>query len=70
VEECFSQKDFVPGSIHKEEFRMFWEKELNSSKWVMETIKEGYEMKLKKSQSSMKKGITNQYEKMWKRQER
>lgn len=48
MEECFSQKDFVPGSIHKEEFRMFWEKELNSSKWVMETIKEGYEMKFEK----------------------
>lgn len=27
---------------------MFWEKELNSSKWVMETIKEGYEMKFEK----------------------
>jgi hypothetical protein len=32
------QKNFEPGSIHKEEFRDFWRQELNASDWVMKTL--------------------------------
>jgi hypothetical protein len=33
---------FEPGNIHKEEFREYWEKELKASRWVMETLRNGY----------------------------
>lgn len=36
------QTEFSPGSIHKEEVREFWQKELKASEWVMEVLKEGY----------------------------
>ncbi len=38
------QTQFSPGSIHSEEVREFWKRELNASEWVMvmETLKEGY----------------------------
>ena len=37
-----AQATFSPGSIHSEEVREFWKKELNANEWVMLTLKEGY----------------------------
>jgi hypothetical protein len=37
-----SQAQFSPGSIHSEEVREFWKKELTTNEWVMLTLKEGY----------------------------
>ncbi len=50
VEASASQHDwvqglpFVPGNIHDLKFRRFWEKELNASGWVMEVLKNGYDI--------------------------
>jgi hypothetical protein len=37
-----AQATFSPGSIHSEEVREFWKKELNANEWVMLTLEEGY----------------------------
>ena len=36
------QSEFLPGSIHREEVRHFWQTELKAGEWVMDTLKEGY----------------------------
>lgn len=36
------QLDFVPGSIHKEEFREFWRTNLEAGEWVMDVLRDGY----------------------------
>nr|CAH0105377.1 unnamed protein product [Daphnia galeata] len=37
-----AQAKFSPRSIHSEEVREFWKKELNANEWVMLTLEEGY----------------------------
>ena len=36
------QQDFVPGSIHREEFREFWRTVLQAGEWVLDVLEDGY----------------------------
>ena len=38
------QQQFVPGNIHKPEFREFWANTLNANQWVLDLLEHGYSL--------------------------
>jgi len=42
VSKILFDREFRPGSIHQQEFRDFWVKELKASRWVLDALDQGY----------------------------